>query len=413
MGRKVLLMIADGLGDWPYELLDNQTPLQYATTPHLDRIASNGMTGLMDLYQAGIPVGTDLGHLTLFGYLYENYPGRGPVEAAGKGIQLFEGDVAFRCNFGTIDEDRVVINRRAGRIRQGAKELAEALNDIEVEGVKVIFKEATEHRAVLVLRGTSLSDQITDTDPKKEGIAAKKARPIDDSFESKRTADILNKVREKFEEILKDHPINQKRVEEGLLPANTILTRGSGKLTNMPKITERLNFTACCIASEKTVLGAATLAGFDIRTDLSFTGNIDTNIEKKAAYAVEALKSYDFVALHYKAADLMGHDGNIEGKVQAINRYDELAGYVLKGIEQEINDEVIIGLAADHSTPCARYEHSGDPVPVVISGKVIRKDKVTQYHEIACGEGSLNRISGPAFTTSLLDYLEKTIKRGS
>ena len=152
MGRKVLLMIADGLGDWPYELLDNQTPLQYATTPHLDRIATNGMTGLMDLYQAGIPVGTDLGHLTLFGYLYENYPGRGPVEAAGKGIQLFEGDVAFRCNFGTIDEDRVVINRRAGRIRQGAKELAEALNDIEVEGVKVIFKEATEHRAVLVLR---------------------------------------------------------------------------------------------------------------------------------------------------------------------------------------------------------------------------------------------------------------------
>lgn len=413
MKNKILLAIADGLGDRPCESLDDKTPLQYADTKNLDRIAQNGSAGIMDLYHAGIPVGTDLGHLILFGYGIKDYPGRGPIEAFGDGIELVGGDVAFRCNFATVDESGNVIDRRAGRIREGASELAAALNGMEIGDVRVLFKEATEHRAVMVLRGKGLSAQVTDTDPKKEGVPVKTAAPKDQSKEAEYTSYILNQAIERAHEILKNHPLNRERARKGLLPANAILTRGAGQMTKAEKITEKLGFKACCVASERTVLGVARLAGFEVRTDGSFTGNIDTDISKKAQYAVDALKTNDLVVLHYKATDLMGHDNDPAGKVHAIEQYDTMVGMVMEGIEKEIGQPVIIALAADHSTPCERKEHSGDPVPVVISGKNIRRDRVDRYDEIACGEGGLGRINGAEFNCILLDYLEVTVKQGN
>lgn len=413
MNNKILLVIADGVGDRPCEVLNWKTPLQYANTSNLDLLAEHGSCGIMDLYHAGVPVGTDLGHLILFGYGLEDYPGRGPIEAFGDGMELVGGDIAFRCNFATIDEVGNVVDRRAGRIRQGTKELAEALNGMEVDGVQILFKEATEHRAVLVLRGNGLSEKVTDTDPKKEGLPVKQATAKDASSEAEFTAVVLNKVLQKAHEILKDHSLNAQRKAEGLLPANAILTRGAGKMTQIEKITEKLGFSACCIASERTVLGVARLAGFSILTDDTFTGNIDTNIEKKAQMAVEALKNYDFVVLHYKATDLMGHDNDPEGKVRAIERYNDMVGAVLNRIENEQIESVIVALAADHSTPCERKEHSGDPVPIVISGKNIRRDRVKKYNEIACSRGGLGRIKGNDFNCTLLDYLEVVEKKGN
>lgn len=413
MNKKVLLAIADGLGDRPCKILDYKTPLQFAKKENLNELAKAGFTGIMDLYRAGIPVGTDLGHLILFGYGIEDYPGRGPIEAFGDGISLIEGDIALRCNFATVDDEMKVVDRRAGRIREGAKELAQALNGMIVDGIEILFKEATEHRAVMVLRGKGLSPNINDTDPKKEGVEPKRACSRDDSKEANFTADILNKVLAEANKILSAHEINKERVKKGLFPANYILTRGAGKMTHIEKITEKLGFKACCIASERTVLGVASLAGFDTRTDKSFTGNIDTDVFKKARYAVDALKEYDFVALHFKATDLMGHDNDPEGKVRAIEKYDAMVGEAIKLINEEIEDEVIIALAADHSTPCERREHSGEPVPIVISGKCIRNDKVNEYDEISCSSGGLGRIKGCDFINSLLDYLEVTIKRGN
>ena len=128
MKNKILLAIADGVGDRPCEILDWNTPLQYARTSNLDQLAANGSCGIMDLYHAGIPVGTDLGHLILFGYGLEDYPGRGPIEAFGDGMELIGGDIAFRCNFATVDHQGLISDRRAGRIRLGTDELAAALN---------------------------------------------------------------------------------------------------------------------------------------------------------------------------------------------------------------------------------------------------------------------------------------------
>lgn len=411
--RKVLLAIADGLGDRPCEILENKTPLEYAQTETLDYLAKNGVTGIMDLYKAGIPVGTDLGHLILFGYGIKDYPGRGPIEAFGKGVDLIEGDVAFRCNFATIDDNMQIIDRRAGRIREGTKELAAELNGMIIDGVRILFKEATEHRAIMVFRGKNLSAAISDTDPKKEKLKIKTSIATDETEEASFTAEVLNKVIQKANEILKKSPINIKRITEGKLPANCIITRGAGKMPNIEKITEKLKFKASCVAAEDTVLGTARLAGFDIITEKTFTGNIDTNIEKKAELAVKALENNDLVVLHYKATDLMGHDNNPLGKVKAIEKFDTMIKITLELIKNKNLDNVLVALAADHSTPCERKEHSGDPVPILICGNGIRKDFVNKYDEISCSQGGLNRIKGNDFINILLDYLEVTIKQGN
>ena len=171
MNKKVILAIADGIGDRPIPELDNQTPLEYAATPHLDRLAVEGASGIMDIIGPGIPIGTDIAHMILFGYCQKDYPGRGPIEALGRNIILEPGDIAFRANFATVDKDLKVTDRRAGRIRKDTHRLAQSLNGMEIDGVKILFREATEHRALLVLKGENLSAEITDTDPKIENTS--------------------------------------------------------------------------------------------------------------------------------------------------------------------------------------------------------------------------------------------------
>lgn len=409
MKKKILLLIADGVGDRPCEELDGMTPLEYAKTPNLDRLAETGTTGIVDVLGAGIPIGTDLGHMILFGYGKEDYPGRGPIEASGAGLALEPGDVALRSNFATVDDNLKVINRRAGRIRKNTNLLAEEINGMEIDGVKILFKEATEHRAVLILRGKGLSANITDSDPKKEELPYKRVRSTDGSKESEFTADVLNKFLLKANQILKDHSVNKERVQMGELPANFILTRGAGMMPDLKKVTEELNFKACCIAAEGTVLGVARLAGFSTLTDKEMTGNLDTNVELKAKYAVTELINNDLVAVNLKAPDLMGHDNNPRKKVEAIELFDKLVESIL---EYDLKD-TIIALAADHSTPCERKEHSGDPVPVLINGPGIRRDRIEKYNEIDCSHGGLGRINGRDFVRLLYDQLEIIKKQGN
>lgn len=410
--NKILLAIADGIGDRPIESLGGKTPLEYAKKPTLDAIAANGSSGIMDLYKLGTPVGTDLGHMLLFGYDYADYPGRGPIEAFGEGLELQAGDVAFRANFATVDARLSVIDRRAGRIRNKTDELAAALSGMQIEDVTVVFKEATEHRAVLILRGPDLSQDVSDTDPKIEAVKYKEAVATDANPAAEKTARILNQFLLDANKILLEHPVNREREANGEKPANFILTRGAGIMPELRKTVEGLKVKAACVAAESTVLGVARLAGIKPITNPRFTGNMDTDIVLKAKTAVEALKENDFVVLHFKSTDLMGHDNDPEGKVKAVEIFDDLLSHVMKGLES-IEDNVIVALGSDHSTPCERREHSGDPVPVVISGKNIRKDDVTTYDEMAAAKGGLNRVSANMFFNHLMDYLEATKKKGN
>lgn len=410
MKKKILVAIADGLGDRPIDVLEGQTPLQYAKTPHLDALAQKGSCGLMDPISPGITVGTDMGHLILFGQDHHLYPGRGPIEAAGVGMDLQAGDIAFRCNFATYD-GQVIVDRRAGRIRQHTEELAATINGYQLEDVTFYFKEATEHRAVLVMRGPGLSDKVSDSDPKapNDGQPYKVVQALDDSVEANKTARLLNQYLLEVYRLLKNHPVNQERQVQALLPANFIITRGSGRMTSMPKLGQELGYTCSVIAGEDTVLGVANLTGYKTLSHETFTGNLDTNIDLKAELAVQELAEQDIVFVHMKATDVKGHDNDPFGKVQAIERFDALVGQVLPHLPANS----LVALCADHSTPCEKGEHSGEPVPVLMAGSGIMRDTVQAYDEVACGQGRLGRLTGHDFIWSLLDYLEVIPKQGN
>lgn len=410
--RKVILAIADGLGDRPIPALGERTPLEYARTPNLDRLARQGITGVVDLLGPGIPVGTDLGHLILFGHDAADYTGRGPIEALGIGMDVQPGDVVFRCNFAAVDEAGIVVDRRAGRIRENTEALAAALDGMMLDGgAQVFLKPATEHRAVLILRGAGLSDRISDSDPKapNDGEPYHEIRPLDPSEEAQRTASLMNSFLQKAHERLKAHPVNAERLRQGKLPANFILTRGGGQTRYVAPVTERLKITGCCIAGEGTVLGVARLAGFQALTHESMTGNIDTDIRLKAQWTLEQIATNDMVYVHMKAPDVKGHDNKPLEKAESIELFDTMVGL----IADQLPADTYLAVAADHSTPCEIGEHTGDPVPVLIYGPGIRVDRTVQYNEIDCAYGGLGRLSGQQFASTLHGLMGRVPKQGS
>ncbi len=411
---KGLMLIQDGVGDRPIYKLGRRTPLEAANTPNMDNLARNAINGLMDPLAPGIRVGTDVGMLALFGYNpLKSYWGRGPIEALGLNMKLEPQDVAFRCNFATVDDEMRVTDRRAGRIREGTRKLAGALDGLDVsDGIEVVFKEATEHRAVLVLRGDKLSPEVSDTDPGPGNLGAKVRRcePSEPGLRlAQRTADTVNEFIERSHEILKDHPINKARIEKGKPPANIVLTRGAGSALRMRSITERFGLKGACIAGESTVLGVARMAGFDIFTSPRFTANVDTILDEKARYATEALKANDLVVLHVKGTDILSHDNRPLDKMHFIEKIDEMLGVILS----QIDDDVYVALAADHSTPCEIGEHTADPVPVTIYGPDVLADNVSGYAERSCQRGGLCRLTANQFLLTLLDFMGFTYRYGS
>ena len=412
---KGLMLIIDGLGDRPVDELGGLTPLEAADTPCFDMLASGGITGLMDPLSPGIRVGTDVGHLALFGYNpLKVYWGRGPIEAVGIGIDLKPGDVALRCNFATLDERRIVTDRRAGRIRN-TSELAAALDGMDVgDGVSITFRPATEHRAVLVLSGDRLSSEITNSDPgpANEGMPLRQVEPKQSEGPlAEKTARAVNEFVRKSHEILRGHAINVERTRNGLSPANVVITRGAGMAVKMRSITDRFDIKGCCISGESTVVGIARMSGFQTVTNEKLTANTDTDLDEKARLTIEALRDNDFVVTHVKAADLMAHDGKPLGKKAFIERTDGMLKKIIDGLDNA--GETLISVTADHSTPCSIREHSADPVPVFIHGQGVLVDEVSAFGERACARGGLCRIRANDFLLSLFDLMGVTYRFGS
>jgi 2,3-bisphosphoglycerate-independent phosphoglycerate mutase len=416
MTKKALVIIQDGVGDRPIESLGGMTPLEAAKTPNFDRLAETGICGLMDPLAPGIRVGTDVGTLALFGYNpLRVYWGRGPIEAAGVGIDMDEGDVAFRANFATVTDDGRIVSRRAGRIREGTESLAKALDGMVLsDGTKVIFRAATEHRAVLVLRGQRLSHMLSPSDPGPDiaGDAVLEMRPtLAESAAAQRTARLAAEFSAKAREILKEHPVNTDRIKEGLLAANYVLLRGAGIRRPMRSLADRFHIRGACIAGESTIVGIARMTGFSAITDPAFTANLDTDIDKKAEAAIEALNDFDLVMLHLKGPDIASHDNDPPAKISFIEAADKACGRIMK--ETSSSGDVFFALTGDHSTPCEIGEHSADPLPVVISGRGVLRDSVQTYGEHACSAGGLGRLTGNQFLLSILDLIDVTYRFGS
>ncbi len=411
---KVLLVILDGLGDRP---VDGKTPLSEAKTPNMNKLSEMGINGIMDTISPGIRPGSDTGHLSLLGYdPYKYYTGRGPIEAAGAGIEVKPGDVAFRVNFGTVEGegsifDKVVVDRRAGRISD-TDELEKAINegiDLSEFNVEFIFRRGSGHRGALVLRGEKLSDKISDTDPHKVGEKVKRCVPLDDSEEAKRTAEIVNRFMELSHEILEKHPLNEERAKKGLPKANALLLRGVGKCPHIPSFEEMHGMKLAVIAGTTLIKGIGKLLRGYVPDVEGATGSKNTNLENKVKAALEALKENDFVLLHIKATDELSHDGNFEGKKEFIEKVDKHIEPLLK---LDFRGVCLI-LTADHSTPVSVREHTGDPVPVVIVHDGVRVDDVKEFSELEAWKGGLCRIRGMDLFRIALDLVDKMEKFGA
>ncbi len=412
---KVLLVILDGLGDRP---VDGKTPLSEAKTENMNKLAKMGINGIMDTISPGIRPGSDTGHLSLLGYdPYKYYSGRGPIEAAGTGVDVRPGDVAFRVNFATVEGEgdsvfeKVVVDRRAGRI-SNTDELEKAINEkvsLEEFGVEFIFKRGSGHRGALVLRGEGLSDRISDTDPHRVGEKVMKCRPLDDSEEAKRTAEIVNSFMEQAHRVLEEHPLNAEREKRGLPKANAVLLRGAGKCPHIPSFEEMHGIKLAVIAGTTLIKGIGRLLRGYVPDVEGATGSKDTNLDNKVKAALEALKECDFVLLHIKATDELGHDGNFEGKKEFIEKVD-------RAIEPLLNldfKEVCLIITADHSTPVSVGEHTGDPVPVIIVHEGVRVDEVDEFSELKAWKGGLCRIRGIDLFRIALDLVDRMEKFGA
>lgn len=404
---KSVLVVCDGLGDRPTKALDGLTPLQAANAETFNRIASEGECGIIDVIAPGQPPGSDTAHLALFGYdPFKCYPGRGAFEALGVGVDLQPGDVAFRCNFATLDGGGVIVDRRAGRISSDeARDLAEALKEIKIEsvsGVQPIFHHSSEHRGVLVLRGERLSRCVSDVDLHKAGVKPAIPKPLDGSTEAERTARALQEFLEKAEKILRAHPINRARVERGLKPANTLLPRGAGTLPNIEPITKIWGVKAAAIAGGGLYKGVAKAVGFDLINVPGANGTVNTNLRGKVEAALDALKKYDLIFLHIKATDTVSHDKNPRRKVEVV----EWISRELAPLVDEVQSRgYYLALTGDHTTPSEIGEHKGDPVPLAIMGPDVRRDEVEKFDEISCTRGGLCRIRGVDLMRILMNYL--------
>jgi 2,3-bisphosphoglycerate-independent phosphoglycerate mutase len=395
---KAILLICDGLGDRPS--LGGKTPLQAADTPFIDKISEDGINGLMDVISPGIVPGSDTAHLAILGYdPYKYYPGRGTFEAFGADMELHKGDVAFRANFATVDDKMRVIDRRAGR--KGSKELAEALNGLEIEDIKIFLKNTTEHRCAVVMKGKNLSKYVSDVDTHEEGGIVKDCEPLTlkEGEDERKTAGIVNEFVRMSYGILNEHPVNEERRRRGEPPANIVLLRGAGSYEKVPSMKERFGFGAACIAGASLYKGVAKYLGMDVVPVEGSTGKADTNLNNKAEAALHALDEHDFVFVHVKGTDNSGHEGDFEGKRKMISKID-------KELVAQIKDvDAYIIITADHSTPVSIKRHSSDPVPVVIKGDGVRKDGVNKFDEISVASGGLGRIRGIDLVPILSDFM--------
>lgn len=423
---KLIYVVIDGMGDLPTEELGDKTPLEAAETPNMDFLAKNGKTGLMYTVGKGIAPESDVAVISILGYDPFKYStGRGVLEAVGAGLTIKEGDLALRCNFATIEQENKIVDRRAGRdlTAKEAMELTKAINNevkLESYPVDFEFRNTVSHRGALVIhsKGKPLSSEITNTDPaysKLDGIGVakvqvemilKKSEPMADIEEARVSAELVNEFIEKSHLVMDRHEVNKKRVAEGKLKANLILTRDAGHL--LPKffnINDRYNVRFACLADMPIEVGISKLAGMHVIELPPPTHNLEKDSALRLKKLLDALPLFDCFYIHIKGPDEPGHDGEVELKKKLIAIIDKhFFGKLLPKIKLE---DHIVCVTADHSTPCKLKTHSDDPVPILVSGGKIKGDGIDGFSERECEKGSLGILEkGTQLMPKLIDFLK-------
>jgi len=399
---RTLLLILDGLGDEPIPELGGLTPLAAASAPNLAQLAGAGGQGLLLIREPDNELpDTALGLTTLLYEKHQPMLGRGLLEGLGAGIPLTHDMILFRGNLATLGDDGVILDRRAGRIRMGISSLLTGLKDVFLPGgIQGSIYPGHEHRVVVVLKGAGLSAAVSDTDPGIHTVMERPcaALPLDETPAAQKTADALTALLAIAHQKLKQHPLNEVRLEQSLRPANAILTRGAESadvLGTIPRPTR----TSAMISACPTALGVARAAGISPISSAKMTGNLDTDLDEKLSTAARLLEDHDFVAIHFKGSDVAAHDQQPLQKRDYIGRVDEALGRFFDQMGEEIEDLRIV-VTGDHGTSSLTGVHLKDPVPLLL-GKWDPDAEPAEFNERSAAHGALGLIHENEFAQLL------------
>ena len=418
----MIYVLLDGVGDLPHPDLDGKTPLEAANTPTLDKIASNGSIGEVISVGKGIAPESDIAVFNMLGYKfnYTDYVGRGVIEGIGIGIDFKDGDLALRGNYSTLDEEGVIIDRRAGR--QIEKEDADGVAKEIEEKIKfshpntsVVVSPTIGHRVTVRIRVDSrkLSSKITNTDPAYSNIGGmgvakavgdflkiEKCLPLEETEDSKFTANLVNEFSEQSINILKESKINKRRQEQNKKQLSCILLRDAGnKLPDVIPINEKYAMKFSCIVDMPVELGIS-----EVLKMKTFEAGGLTDYEEKARVAAKAMETQNAIYVHLKGPDEFGHDGDAVGKMKNIEEIDQRFFKTL--VENIDSSKVAIIISADHSTPCIYKGHSDDPVPILVSGDFIKNDGTTRLTEEQAKKGSIGLLQGAEVVSKSIELIK-------
>lgn len=427
MMKKLLYVILDGLGDDPLDALGGETPLEAAKTPVLDSLAAKGKNGYVTTVGEGIAPESDIAVFAILGYdPHEHHTGRGPLEAVGAGLDVKQGDLAYRVNFATVEKDGdgwAILDRRVGRDLSSEEAhalAAEVQQKVQIPGATFEFKATIGHRGVLVLRSDEgpLSAEVENSDPAygREGALGVAKEVFDnhvvnvapvagheDIGEANRAAGLTNQWLRAAYDVLEASEINEKRRAQKKLPGNFVLTRDGGDhLPDLVPFQEKFGPEMGCFVEMPVELGIARLTGMGI-VEAPTGIPAPEQYAEWAALALEAIEGYDGLYIHIKGPDVPAHDGDHDGKIASIEEIDSI---FFAAVMAELDlKKAIIAVTADHSTSCARKAHTDGPVPLLVAGGSMMPDGVQTYGETAARDGSLGHLMGPEIMPNLVSLM--------
>jgi 2,3-bisphosphoglycerate-independent phosphoglycerate mutase len=398
---RYIVFLADGAADYPVPELGNETPLQAAKKPAIDRIARLGRCGSFVTVDEDMPPGSEVANLTVLGYdAHECYQGRGVIEAASMGVKLNDTDIAMRCNLICIEDGRIK-NHSAGHI--STEEAQKLIRHVDryIGSDDARFFPGVSYRHLLVLdQGSTDFDCFPPHDY--VGQKVEDLMIVAKSDEAKPTVARLNQMIRTSWELLPRHQVNQERVKAGKDPANSIWFWSQGRKPKMKTLKEQYGITGAVISAVDLIKGLGVYAGLDVIDVPGATGLIDTNYEGKADACLKALDDHDFVYVHVEATDEAGHSRDVKQKVLGIEYLDSrMVARVMKGIEEK-GIQATVAVLPDHLTPVGTGNHMHGPVPVAILAPGVSPDPVQTYDEVSCAAGSLGQLHGDQFMRTFL-----------
>ena len=406
---RAILVILDGLGDRGFPEFGGKTPLQAAHTPHMDAIAASGITGLYHSTCQGMVMPSEMAHFVLFGYDLKDFPGRGYIEAVGRGLPVKTEDVAFLARMFHVEpreEEYLLLHEKVSVEAKDFDSLCRGVSPWKRGNCTISLHPSGGNGGIALLRGGG-SPEVTDSNPIHEGRPIMEVLPLEEAREmeaARKTAAYCNEYSLWTYDVLENHPVNRQRRASGEIPLNMVTFQRPGRFRKLPSFQHAWGLRPLCIASGALYFGLCGILGMDV-LPVRDSGDWGADLLERLQRAWEA-KEYDFIYVHTKAPDEMAHGGNPDEKRRVIESLDKALEWVVKKVLP--HEDVVFVLTSDHSTPSGgTMIHSGEPVPLAITGKYARRDEVRHFDEIRCASGALGMVRGHELMYMILNLLDR------